>query len=572
MNTYPCFPLRRQQVLDGIWDFYWAGQTVPLADFVPADARFDGGKAAVPGVFDMGIDHYCERGLGVYRTFVENFDAKRLRLKIGGLGLAARIFWDGKEIGEAMMPYSPVTIDFTSDPKKAKHELVIAVDNRFEAQKYQYFRDFYDFYGFGGIYRGVSVSEMPEPCHIERVQVFTEDRKTGRVRLRILLGGKPEAEMNFFIAFDGMTRKTTCDLPVRDGAAEIELNVPNFKIWSPEKPSLHTVTVAIENDAVVERFGIRTIEAKDHALYLNGKKLFLEGANRHETHPQFGPVQTAQSMLEDIRLFRRAGMNFIRCVHYPQSQEWLDLCDETGMLVWVESLGWGLDEKAVSMETMPGFREQNRLMIREGINHPSVIIWAMLNECASHKEESIPVYKALLEDMKAEDPGRLRSYASCRNVYDVCLAEADVISMNCYPGWFQDITDSSTPASKLIGPHLENVAQFYSQEKFGNKPIIISEIGACAMFGLHDRNLAQWTEEFQADFMREAARAVTENPLFSGYALWQFCDSRSYIRGQIRGKPRGYNLAGLVDEYRRPKMAYDAVADYILSRRRRNGK
>ncbi len=560
--------------LDGFWDFAWLADSVALENFKPSMVKKYAGKNAVPGVFDMGIDHYCQHGLGVYRTFV-SVPEGRNKLEIGGMGLAGRIFWDGKEIGRSGCAYQIDRFDLPeSDDFFTKHELVIAVDNRVEAQSYQFFREEYDFYAFGGIYRSVNIypvlpydEEGSCDCMLERIQVITRNIRTGEVQLRLIFSGNVPEKVSFDLWFDdaedkfrSFTRKT------QNGVVNLNVNVPDFKVWSPESPNLHTVSVAFGEQGVAERFGIRTVEAKNYAIYLNGEKISLRGANRHETHPQFGPVQSYQTLVDDIRLFKEAGMNFIRAVHYPPDQAFLDLCDETGMLVWVESLGWGLNDPADHSEkTLPLFMAQNRRMIRDGFNHPSVIIWAMLNECASHLETSKDFFRELLLDMKKEDPSRLRSFASCRNIYDVCLDEVDVISMNCYPGWFQDITDSHTLASDLIEPHIKALGEFYSRPEFSGKPLLVSEIGACGMYGVHDRNLAQWSEEFQADFMRESVRAILDNKNWCGFALWQFCDSRSYQRGQVRGKPRGFNLAGLVDEYRRPKMAYDAVKELLQS-------
>ncbi|MBR3707952.1 MAG: beta-galactosidase, partial [Lentisphaeria bacterium] len=105
-------------------------------------------------------------------------------------------------------------------------------------------------------------------------------------------------------------------------------------------------------------------------------------------------------------------------------------------------------------------------------------------------------------------------------------------------------------------------------ESFGGKPIFISEIGACGLYGIHDDDYAQWSEEFQTDFMRTAAEVICEDGRFCGYTLWQFCDTRSYQRGYIRTKPRGFNCAGIVDEYRRKKLVYKALADFIKSRKK----
>ncbi len=560
MRTYPIFPERQFFDLDGVWDFYWSGDSVPLAAFDPASPVFRE-KAAVPSVFDMGHEHYCKRGLAVYRRKISHLPENRdFLLNIGGLGLAARIFWNGKEVTPetAYMPYCPVQC--VCSGTAAVNELMIAVDNRYSAQPYPYFHDFYDFYAFGGIYRSISLSVLPEKTKLDRVQVRTLDIEKGLVLLRISASAPVDS---LRIAFDDGAAEVY-PLPSPAEVTEITLPVPGFKLWTPEEPNLHTVTVSIPGDTVVERFGIRTIHTAGDKLFLNGKELYLCGVNRHETHPESGPVQTAQQMMEDLKLVKSAGMNFIRSVHYPQDAAWLDLCDEAGILLWVESLGWGLsDDLRITEKDKAPLLAMNRVMIRSGINHPSVIIWGMLNECSTHLAESVPVYRDLLLDMKAEDPTRLRSYADCRELSNLCTEEADIISINTYPGWFQDITDNETLASERIAPRLKIYSDFYSQPQFGNKPILISEIGVCGIYGVHDRNLAQWSEEFQADYMSRAVTEVQNNKRLCGFALWQFCDSRSFQRGQIRGKARGYNCAGIVDEYRRQKLAYSAVADAV---------
>lgn len=567
MKTYPFYPQRTTLDLDGLRDFAWLGSAVSLADFSPSDATAYTEKAAVPGVFDMNCDRFCQRGLAVYRFPLYDLPENRLlRLKIGGLGLAGRVFYDGREVARSLAPYLPVTADFDSGCG-AEHELLIAVDNRFEAQQpYDFFKSYYDFYAFGGIYRSVSLAVLPEGDRLERVQVTTLDLATGKVALKIRTNTE-KTELTFRIAFDRNAPESVT-LPCKDGVAEWITSVPDFKIWSPESPALHTVTVAISGDSIVERFGIRTIEAHDHKVFLNGKAITFEGVNRHESDPLLGPVQTLPGMLQDLKLIKNTGMNFIRSVHYVPDQAWLDLCDEAGMLLWIETLGWGLSAAELTPKTLPYFMEQNRVMIRDAYNHPSVIVLGMLNECASDAESSVDFYAELLKDMRKEDPMRLRSFAGNKNVHDLCMEHVDMISLNCYPGWIEDIRDWETPASETIKPHITKLADFYSQDIFGGKPIFMSEAGTCGLYGVHDDNLAQWSEEFQADYMLTAAKTISEDGRFAGYTLWQFCDTRSYQRGNIRTKPRGFNCAGIVDEYRRKKLVYSVLSDYIKSKKK----
>ena len=79
--------------------------------------------------------------------------------------------------------------------------------------------------------------------------------------------------------------------------------------------------------------------------------------------------------------------------------------------------------------------------------------------------------------------------------------------------------------------------------------------------GCHDPMCAQWSEEFQSEYIDCWLRAVKESPDISGFAVWQFCDTRTYFRGgsDIRTKPLGYNMAGLFDAHRRAKLSASTV-------------
>ena len=93
------------------------------------------------------------------------------------------------------------------------------------------------------------------------------------------------------------------------------------------------------------------------------------------------------------------------------------------------------------------------------------------------------------------------------------------------------------------------------------KPVIISEIGAGAVPGWHDQNRTRWSEEYQAALLERVIRHLfLDRQRASGLAIWQFCDCRvSQQADRIIRRPRGFNNKGVVDEYRRPKLAFDLV-------------
>ena len=558
MNRFPIRPDRYAKILDGLWDFAWLGD-ISTDQFNPSDVRCTE-TASVPGCFDTAGIRIGKRGAAVYRLRVE-FPEGPARLTIGGLGLYGKIYWDSQLLREVKIPYSTIACDISCSG--GVHTLTILVDNRFgDERKVPIFKPYADFYGFGGIYRSVKLEQLPEKIRIDRVKVETTDLATGRVRLKLLLEGNdslPE-KISFRYHFD-YEQDIEVEAPVRNASAEIECTVPHFKIWSPESPNLHTVSVQVQGDRITERFGLRTITVQGQKILLNGKPLQIRGVNRHQSHPNFGPVEPGQLIMDDISWLKELNANFIRGAHYQQNPEFLEFCDQNGLLVWNESLGWQQPESdAENPETVALLAEATRIMVHESFNNPSVILYGFCNESCSHTPSGRKLYQKLVETIRSEDSTRLVTYASNHADNDLCFDLVDVISINSYPGWIPREFDWVADVFSGIRQDFDYWAEFFSQPQYNGKPLLISESGACGLFGVRDRMRAQWSEEFQADYFHDAVIAVLENPRYCGTVLWQMFDCRSYVNvGVVRTKTRGYNCAGLLDEYRRPKLAFDTV-------------
>ena len=268
-------------------------------------------------------------------------------------------------------------------------------------------------------------------------------------------------------------------------------------------------------------------------------------------------------MMQDVRNLKALGCNFVRGAHYPQAGRFLDLCDEHGLLVWEEALGWGngtpwTDPKGVEFSD-PAFLADNlaqtRLMVEHSFNHPSVVLYGFLNEF----ESATPEGKAIAEKMAAEirsfDSGRLVTFACNHNSNDVSNDVTDVVSFNTYPGWIGSQPGSPEHLKELMEKDVAAIVAYY-RSKWPGKPIFVSEMGACGEYGRHDPAAAQWTEEFEAEYLADAARTVFSHPEICGFAIWQYADCRSFHRGgaEVRCKPFAENLAGVFDGYRRAKL------------------
>ena len=511
--------------LDGIWEFAW---TKDVSE-IPHYDTF----AAVPGCFDAEGLRFNQRGTGWYRRRL-TISATRQRLKIGASGLHTVVFLDGRKLNESYLAWSPLITDFIAEP--GEHELVIRVDNFI--QGHPLFMARYDFYGFGGIFDHVTIEEVQEQ-EIRTLEILPLDHTTGEILLRI----ETDAPI-LKIVFDKDEEQTF------ENTRELRLKVPDFRVWSPEHPFLHTIQV----NERTEEFGIRTLDWAGPKLKLNGEEITLLGVNRHESHPEFGPATPESLIVSDLLRIKQTGLNFIRGSHYPQREFFFRMCDRLGLMVWEEPLSWGNTAEELEPRFLDTLAQQLEQTIRNSFNHPSLIIHGFLNECASDTDAGIQAIGRMIEICHRLDPTRPATFASNRPLRDRCFDLVDIVSMNVYPGWYGEEDISAVPV------RLEEFSRMCP-----GKPKVISEIGAAAVYGYHSAEpYVPWSEEFQAEYISLVIESVMNNPQWCGVMLWMFCNANTYTGTVYKtGRPRGYNNKGLLDEYRRPKMVWNILREII---------
>ena len=533
--------------LNGSWEFAFSeGKTLETAggpDFTATD------RISVPGCWDMLPKWLCKRGTGLYRrTFTLAEPVENAWIVVDGMGLRARFAVDGKPAG-GVLPFPWGRLEIPTGPLAAgTHTLFAALDNVLDWSTQKLALPYYDFYLYGGFYHGVGLV-----FDSRKLFVRTRDYKTGTVEIEAM--NFAQGDFDATLVFDG---RNEVKAAFRDFRATVR--VPEFKLWSPASPNLHTVTLG---GTVSARFGIREIKAEKKRLWLNGEILFLKGANRHEAHPQFGAATPEALMVQDIQLLKSLNGNFFRGCHYQQSQRFLDYCDEMGVLVWEESLGWGNNAK--QMGDPEYFRlqvEQTRAMVRASFNHPSVIIFAFQNENASQTKEGKKMNDALIEAIRSQDSGRLITFACNHTVDDISNANTDIVSFNTYPGWIGSNAGTFENQKNLIDAAVTKIVTRF-RKLYPEKPIIVSEMGTTAIYGYHDPAAGQGTEEFQLYYNRDVLDRIFADPEMAGLTFWHFADARTYHRdgSNIRSKLLAENMAGLYDGYRRAKVVTTAVRE-----------
>lgn len=554
MRLFQQYCIRNEKSLNGIWKFRMEG----------FDKEY---RMPVPGAFEQHPDFLKHRGVGTYEKQVFLKDDTHVRLFFQGISHTCDIFWDGEKVAHHYNAFTPFAV-VIPEQKSGAHELRIVVDNRFSEDSSLHVPN--DYYSYGGITRSASIEQLSD-VYIKQVHMTPLRENDGwlaDIRVEIENVSSKDQELRFHASlrededydFDaGAFYFENLKFHVGEKKTlHIKQAFPDVKAWSDNEPNLYLLQCALAKDGEwiddrIERVGFRTLEISGKNILLNGEKIFIKGFNRHEDYAQIGCAIPLQLMVKDLDLMEDMGGNSVRCSHYPNDDMFLDLCDERGILVWEEghARGFGLDR----MQN-PNFDRQSEDCIREMIaahyNHPSIYIWAVLNECASETEEGREIYAKQLGLLKELDTSRPTSFATCRHLSDICLDLPDVVSFNMYSGWYID-----NPVAETNEEELEWIKASGGE----GKPVMVTEVGAGAIYGFRDRTRQKWSEEGQCDIIRENLEVYMNHPDIMGVYLWQFADCRVTEEEWFARRPRSYNNKGIVDEYRRPKLSYDVVKE-----------
>ena len=444
---------------------------------------------------------------------------------------------------------------------KGMHTLTVRADNTFDEHSVP--QKNVDWYHYGGIPRGVSYEILHGICVLNNRFDYelSDDLKNASGKFTLELFNAEDAAVTSSLTVklgDGNVYSTEVTL---DGGASRTLTTDVFtvcdvKLWDIEAANLYTVQINTDTYDLYDRIGFRKIEAKAGKIYLNGKEIEIRGVNRHDEHPEFGFAFPVSLMKRDIDIILEMGGNAIRGSHYPNSREFLDMCDERGILFWSEVPVWGVGfpiETLGNETVVQRILDMHAEMIAHYYNHPSIVIWGMHNEIHSETENAYNLTKRCFEIIKPIGGNRLITFASCRQFEDICFEFCDIICINAYYGWYNG---EANEWDKFASQFRKRRAELGME----NKPVIISEFGAAAIYGYHTFDNIRWTEEYQANIMEKCINLFHSDDMFAGCFIWQFCNIRT-CKEMGLNRARGFNNKGLLDEYRRPKLAFIKVKE-----------
>jgi beta-galactosidase len=529
------------------------------------------------------------RGVGWYRKDLnldKTWDNRQVFIHFEAANQVAEVFVNGKKVGKHIGGYAAFSYDITDylkdfEGSRSENVLAVRLDNSHNEDISPLSADFTF---FGGIYRDVYLVGTPK-AHFDLLNYGSNgifittpnvSAERGEVKIRAHVKNEENTRKKLVVLVEiydskgklvlKQTQKVKLQVNSTQEVVLDGLTVVQPLLWSPDTPNLYRISTKLIDpqsntvlDEVINPLGFRWYEfSADKGFFLNGKALKLMGANRHQDYPGMGNALPDQLHLNDMKLLKDMGANFIRVAHYQHDPTVLEACDKLGLIASVE-----IPIINTITET-PEFEKNSLDMTREMVyrdyNHPSVVMWAYMNEIMlgmryrNDKEKREPYIRSIvdlaqkIEDLiREEDPYRYTMIPNggAFNTYkNPGLTEvAMVVGWNLYPGWY--------------GSDFEGFEHFLDRhhKELSHKPVIVSEYGAGAdpRIRSFEPKRFDFSLEYQSKYNHYYYKAIMERDFVAGGLIWNFIDFNSEHR--IDAVPH-INNKGMVDQHRRAKDIY----------------
>ena len=464
-------------------------------------------------------------------------------LYFGAINYEAHVYVNGKLAGHHIGGFTPFNMDVTDLLRDGDNFVIVKVDNKRRAENVP--TQIFDWWNYGGITRDVCLIDVA-PVYIENFSLQLDKKDNRMLNFSVKLNHQ-EANQQVTLNIPELKIKKTVTTTT-DGTANLLIEAKPQR-WSPDAPKRYRVEIGMNGETLVDSIGFRTIETHGKQLLLNGKPIFLKGISMHEEKPYGGgranSIADAHTLLSWAK---ELGCNFVRLAHYPHNENMIREAERMGIMVWSEiPCYWTIAWK--NPQTYANAQQQVTDMILRDHNRANIIIWSIANE-TPHSAERDQFLGRLAQYTRSLDSTRLISMAmevtSASNyknrLHDNMHQYVDVVSFNQYIGWYRDVNDA---------PKMEWEIPY-------DKPVIISEFGGGARYGLHGDKNQRWTEEFQENLYRENIAMINKIDGLAGTTPWVLKDFRS-PRRVLNGIQDYYNRKGLYSDKGQKKKAF-----YIL--------
>ncbi len=475
---------------------------------------------------------------------------RRVFLKFDGVMVGAKPAINGVALSEHLGGYLPFSYELTQWLSESGNVLDVTVDSRWQnvpPEGSPRGPGAVDYLEPGGIFRPVSLCAVPQvfigDVFAKPVDVLKSSRrvevvcsidaaiasKSFEIKVELMDGPRvvSSAQKTLIIEETGKT----------DVALTLS-NLGSITLWDVDAPRLYDVVTTLSMDGAPlhdyrTRIGFREAKFTVDGFFLNGRRLQLFGLDRHELYPYVGGAMPKRVLRSDAEILRNEfNCNIVRCSHYPQSEAFLDACDELGLMVWEETPGWGYlgDEawKELVVRDVEG-------MVRRDRNHASIVIWGVrVNESRNDQ----PLYRRTTAIAKSLDGSRPTSGSMTSGSRKNWQKEwhEDVFAFDNY----HSAPDGSVGIDKPLPGVPYMLAETVGQFSYGSK----------GFHNLYRRTGDLTLQTQQALFHAQAHNRAAAFPSCSGVIAWCAFDYASLNKNAYNA----VKYAGVADVFRVPKL------------------
>ncbi len=475
---------------------------------------------------------------------------RRTLLYFGAVNYDAHVYVNGQKAGHHQGGFTPFNYDVTDLLKDGENQVIVKVDNKRHPEDVP--TQIFDWWNYGGITRDVLLVSVA-PTYVENYKLQLASLEGRLLQFSAKLN-KAEAGHAITLRIPELkiVKKLTTN---NDGSATISMKAKP-QLWTPENPKLYKVEIQLGDETISDEIGFRTIETRGKQILLNGEPIFLKGISIHEEKPNGGGRANSTDDAHTLLSWaKELGCNYVRLAHYPHNEYAVREAERMGILVWSEipvywTIAW------TNPATYANAERQLDDMIARDQNRANVIIWSIANE-TPHSAERDTFLGKLAKHARQLDPTRLISMAmevtgasNYHNILHDNMSDlVDVVSFNQYIGWYRDVNDASKMTWEI--PY--------------DKPVIISEFGGGAKYGLHGPKNQRWTEEFQENLYRENCAMLDKIDGLAGTTPWILKDFRS-PRRVLTGIQDYYNRKGVFSDKGEKKLAFYVLRDWYATK------
>lgn len=404
-----------------------------------------------------------ETGEGWYKKAftLDDISDKVVSIRFEGVYMDSAVFVNGKTAGEWKYGYSTFEFDITDHLVPGENVIMVRVVCRSPNSRW---------YSGAGIYRNVWLI-ISEPLHFVSDGIYISAQKggngwtveadsevtdrSGKFSSAVVRHTITDSSGNVVASCEQSIKLHNADIS-RDAAASDAdagiiidrqvLNVEQPRLWCIEDPYLYRLKSELIadgeiKDMVIQNFGFRTLRLDcNEGFFLNDKHVKLHGVCQHHDLGALGAAVNRTALRRQFSILKEMGVNAIRTSHNMPSVEFMDLADETGMLVVSEAFDmW--ERKKTEYDYARFFSQWHEKdvasWIRRDRNRPSIIMWSIGNEIYdTHADERGLEITRMLRDLVRKHDPKKNAYITIGSNYmrwenaQRCAEELDVAGYN----------------------------------------------------------------------------------------------------------------------------------------------